>query len=151
VGHCQGSTQSSLCYSWVNHTQEHQICCPSSCTRRETDEVHAHEVDNPASDTDQRLSQYWFAGNHSNVGGGNNDMTLANITLAWMIGQLTSEIQFNQRQIWAITTTREWSKPSPENDKETTKDEEASSDSRNCKVVAKAFVSSDICMYIDCR
>jgi len=87
--------------------------------------------DDPAANTDQKLSQYWFAGNHSNVGGGNNDMTLANITLAWMIGQLTSEIQFNQRQIWAITTTREWSKPSPENDKEITKAEESSPDSRN--------------------
>ncbi|XP_014550082.1 hypothetical protein COCVIDRAFT_64698, partial [Bipolaris victoriae FI3] len=36
----------------------------------------------------QTLKQRWFTGNHSDIGGGNKDMTLANITLAWMIGQL---------------------------------------------------------------
>ncbi|KAJ5298413.1 uncharacterized protein N7443_006533 [Penicillium atrosanguineum] len=36
------------------------------------------------------LRQAWFCGAHSNVGGGLNDQELANITMAWMMDQLTS-------------------------------------------------------------
>lgn len=60
-----------------------------------------------------RVIQCWFAGQHSDVGGGTNEITLANITLAWMIGQLTDKIQFNHECLWVTTTTRAWSKPSP--------------------------------------
>lgn len=35
------------------------------------------------------LRQVWFPGVHSNVGGGYDDQELANITLAWMIAQLS--------------------------------------------------------------
>ena len=35
------------------------------------------------------LRQVWFPGVHSNVGGGYDDQELANITLAWMISQIT--------------------------------------------------------------
>ena len=34
------------------------------------------------------LRQVWFPGVHSNIGGGIDDQSLANITLAWMISQL---------------------------------------------------------------
>ncbi|KAF2453345.1 hypothetical protein BDY21DRAFT_374914 [Lineolata rhizophorae] len=34
------------------------------------------------------LRQVWFPGTHSNIGGGNDDQSLANITLAWMMAQL---------------------------------------------------------------
>jgi uncharacterized protein (DUF2235 family) len=34
------------------------------------------------------LRQVWFPGAHANVGGGYDDMQLANITLAWMMSQL---------------------------------------------------------------
>lgn len=34
------------------------------------------------------LRQVWFPGAHTNVGGGYDDMQLANITLAWMMSQL---------------------------------------------------------------
>ncbi|KAJ5287347.1 hypothetical protein N7478_003033 [Penicillium angulare] len=36
------------------------------------------------------LRQVWFCGAHSNVGGGLPDQELANITMAWMMDQLTS-------------------------------------------------------------
>src|SRR5262249_37146776 len=35
------------------------------------------------------LRQVWFPGVHSNVGGGYDDQELSNITLAWMIAQLS--------------------------------------------------------------
>lgn len=35
------------------------------------------------------LRQVWFPGVHSNIGGGLDDQELANITLAWMISQVT--------------------------------------------------------------
>ena len=34
------------------------------------------------------VKQCWFLGAHSDVGGGNEDVGLANITLLWMIAQL---------------------------------------------------------------
>lgn len=36
------------------------------------------------------LRQVWFCGAHSNVGGGLTDQELANVTMAWMMDQLTS-------------------------------------------------------------
>ncbi len=96
------------------------------------------------TDPTQKLSQCWFAGNHGDVGGGNKDMTLANITLAWMIGQLTDKIQFNRDNLWAITTTRSWSRPSAADNSEAPK---TSGDERDCKVVATALVSSKLRMY----
>src|ERR1700760_3555778 len=41
-----------------------------------------------------RLRQVWFPGVHSNVGGGYDDQELANITLAWMMAQLSPFIDF---------------------------------------------------------
>lgn len=99
-------------------------------------------VEDPKSQT---LTQRWFAGNHSDVGGGNKDMTLANITLAWMIGQLTDKIDFNRDNIWAITTTRSWSRPSVFNDPPSP--ETYAPDIRTCKVVAASPISSKLCMY----
>ncbi|KAK8126205.1 uncharacterized protein PG998_001964 [Apiospora kogelbergensis] len=36
------------------------------------------------------LRQVWFPGGHSNIGGGEQDQGIANITLAWMMDQLAS-------------------------------------------------------------
>jgi len=35
----------------------------------------------------QQLEQHWFAGCHGDIGGGNNDTGLSDITLAWMISR----------------------------------------------------------------
>ena len=35
-----------------------------------------------------RIKQCWFLGAHSDIGGGNKDIGLANITLIWMVAQL---------------------------------------------------------------
>jgi uncharacterized protein (DUF2235 family) len=37
---------------------------------------------------DQNVEQRWFAGSHSNIGGGFADAGLSNITLHWMLGKL---------------------------------------------------------------
>ena len=42
------------------------------------------------------LRQVWFPGAHSNVGGGYDDQQLANITLAWMVAQVTPFLDINQ-------------------------------------------------------
>jgi hypothetical protein len=104
------------------------------------------EWDSPQDQTNQILRQCWFAGNHADVGGGNEDMTHANITLAWMISQLMDTIQFNAGNLWAITTTRSWSKPSPSNDLIVG----SGPYSRSCRVVARAPISSTLRMYRKC-
>lgn len=38
-----------------------------------------------------KLRQCWFLGTHSDVGGGNKDTSLSNLSLAWMIAQLKSK------------------------------------------------------------
>jgi hypothetical protein len=45
---------------------------------------------NENPETTGRMKQVWFAGAHSNVGGGYPDDTLAHVPLAWMIGELTA-------------------------------------------------------------
>ncbi len=44
----------------------------------------------PKAKPNQRIEQVWFAGAHSNVGGGYTDKVLADITLDWMAGRATS-------------------------------------------------------------
>lgn len=43
----------------------------------------------------QTLTQVWFAGSHADVGGGYDETGPANITLAWMVGQLSKFIEFD--------------------------------------------------------
>lgn len=43
----------------------------------------------------QNLRQVWFPGVHSNIGGGYEDQSQANITLAWMIAQLEPFLEFD--------------------------------------------------------
>ncbi|KAK8089452.1 hypothetical protein PG997_004413 [Apiospora hydei] len=45
---------------------------------------------NAASDETIDLRQVWFPGGHSNIGGGEDDQGVSNITLAWMMDQLAS-------------------------------------------------------------
>ena len=97
--------------------------------------------DTPPLGSGQKLVQCWFAGNHSDVGGGNKDMTLANLALAWMIGQLTDKIQFDHDSLWVTTTTRAWSKPSPTSHT----DNNLQHLERFCKVVATSPVTQDLC------
>ncbi|KAI9833971.1 MAG: hypothetical protein M1826_005876 [Phylliscum demangeonii] len=46
-------------------------------------------------DTRTHLKQCWFPGVHENVGGGYEDMGLSNLTLAWMMQQLSPFIEFD--------------------------------------------------------
>ncbi|KAM0278077.1 hypothetical protein ACHAQH_005368 [Verticillium albo-atrum] len=44
------------------------------------------------------LRQVWFAGGHNNVGGGEPDQAMADITLAWMMDQLASiNVEFDEK------------------------------------------------------
>lgn len=45
------------------------------------------------------LEQCWFLGSHGDVGGGNENSGLANISLAWMIGRLKSHVDFDDQVI----------------------------------------------------
>jgi len=42
---------------------------------------------NKWKDPDQKVEQVWFAGVHTNIGGGYKDSGLSNITLHWMLGK----------------------------------------------------------------
>jgi uncharacterized protein (DUF2235 family) len=60
------------------------------------------EADAPRADhTDkEKLTQVWFAGSHSNVGGGYPDDGLASVSLRWMINEASSKgLRFNARVI----------------------------------------------------
>ena len=49
------------------------------------------------SGNNTNLRQVWFPGAHSNVGGGSyHDQGIANITLAWMMAQVESMLDFNE-------------------------------------------------------
>ena len=51
---------------------------------------------NPAAQANgQVLRQVWFAGAHSNVGGGYDEHGLSDITLAWMAGQVADMLQID--------------------------------------------------------
>ncbi|KAK8108169.1 uncharacterized protein PG998_010182 [Apiospora kogelbergensis] len=45
------------------------------------------------------LEQCWFLGSHGDVGGGNENSGLANISLVWMIGRLKSHVDFDDQVI----------------------------------------------------
>ncbi|KAF3912374.1 hypothetical protein AA313_de0208105 [Arthrobotrys entomopaga] len=47
------------------------------------------------------LKQVWMAGQHSNIGGGWDDQNLANISLAWMISNLTPFLDFSDEYIFS--------------------------------------------------
>ncbi|KAJ4985658.1 hypothetical protein SVAN01_08833 [Stagonosporopsis vannaccii] len=46
------------------------------------------------------LRQVWFPGVHANVGGGYDDMQLANITLAWMMSQLEPFLEMREEYLF---------------------------------------------------
>ncbi|CZR67961.1 uncharacterized protein PAC_17860 [Phialocephala subalpina] len=52
----------------------------------------------------QVLKQCWFLGAHSDVGGGNKDTGLANITLVWMLAQLYGYVCFNEDLLVKFTS-----------------------------------------------
>jgi hypothetical protein len=43
----------------------------------------------------QTLTQVWFCGAHADVGGSYDEIAAANITLAWMVGQLSEFVEFD--------------------------------------------------------
>ncbi|KAG9241053.1 hypothetical protein BJ878DRAFT_545629 [Calycina marina] len=78
------------------------------------DEARRHfdtEVWAPPENKDQKVVQCWFAGCHADIGGDEQNSMLANICLAWMMGQMTDIVHFDVKNMWTITTTRDWSKP----------------------------------------
>jgi hypothetical protein len=51
-----------------------------------------------------QLKQCWFVGSHGDVGGGNDNPGLANISLCWMIWQLLGDLRFNAKSVWDHTS-----------------------------------------------
>ena len=91
--------------------------------------------------SEQKLVQCWFAGCHADIGGDERNTTLATICLAWMVGQLTDTIHFDVKNLWTITTTRDWSMPTPE--AATVEDLPD-----RCRVIASSSLSRDLREYI---
>jgi hypothetical protein len=52
--------------------------------------------------TRTNLTQVWFPGVHSNIGGGYDDQEMANITLAWMMSRLEHFIDFRPEYIQSV-------------------------------------------------
>jgi hypothetical protein len=51
-----------------------------------------------------KLRQCWFSGTHSDVGGGNEEQQLANISLMWMISQLQNTLGFDADAVCSLTS-----------------------------------------------
>ena len=49
------------------------------------------------------LTQTWFRGSHSDVGGGNENLGLANISLCWMLCALQNNLHFDNSVAWEQT------------------------------------------------
>lgn len=47
----------------------------------------------------KELKQTWFPGVHSNIGGGTSDSSICDITLAWMITQLSKHLSFDPEYV----------------------------------------------------
>ncbi|KAF2817752.1 uncharacterized protein BDZ99DRAFT_374890 [Mytilinidion resinicola] len=54
-----------------------------------------------------KLRQCWFLGAHSDVGGGYEDTGLANLTLVWMIAQLTEFVYFDHRALLHLASHKQ--------------------------------------------
>jgi uncharacterized protein (DUF2235 family) len=64
------------------------------------DEVAERELSRDRPDKKDRLQQVWFAGMHSDVGGGYPDDSLAHVSLAWMIEQAkNSGLRFDKEAV----------------------------------------------------
>lgn len=72
--------------------------------RRKHFQVTVWKADPPPNN--RVLKQCWFLGTHSDVGGGNPDTGLANVTLVWMIAQLQVYMGFNLRALYDFTSTK---------------------------------------------
>jgi len=57
------------------------------------------ESPDPAKSTLKLMKQTWFPGVHTNIGGGYTDTSIADITLAWMITQLSRHLTFDTSYI----------------------------------------------------
>jgi hypothetical protein len=53
----------------------------------------------PTPEPGQTLTQCWFSGCHSDVGGGRTDLRQADISLTWMISQLSDYLHFDRDQL----------------------------------------------------
>jgi hypothetical protein len=60
----------------------------------------------------QVLKQCWFLGSHSDVGGGNKKLGLANISLAWMMAQLKDLVYFDPSIVKSMTSQQHQGRPS---------------------------------------
>jgi Uncharacterized alpha/beta hydrolase domain (DUF2235) len=52
------------------------------------------ESEKPESEKPERIKEVWFAGVHSDVGGGYPEDDLAHVPLTWMIGELGNSLRF---------------------------------------------------------
>ncbi|KAL2673723.1 hypothetical protein Neosp_012166 [[Neocosmospora] mangrovei] len=56
-----------------------------------------------SSNKKDQLKQCWFLGSHSDIGGGGDNGGLANVSLCWMISQISDAVEFSEEAIWDTT------------------------------------------------
>ncbi|KAK8056652.1 hypothetical protein PG993_001879 [Apiospora rasikravindrae] len=88
-----GISRSTVEFQWYNtnlsHNIEHAFQALALDEVREPFSPAVWER-NAVSERTIDLRQVWFPGGHSNIGGGEDDQGVSNITLAWMMDQLAS-------------------------------------------------------------
>ncbi|CEL63424.1 putative protein YEL023C OS=Saccharomyces cerevisiae (strain ATCC 204508 / S288c) GN=YEL023C PE=4 SV=1 [Rhizoctonia solani AG-1 IB] len=87
-------------------------------TQEMVDALQLHD-DALASNVENAWHAVWFSGAHSDVGGGYAEMELADITLAWIVGEITPfvgvDTEFVEKSLSNNTNKPKWGQSTPHN------------------------------------
>ncbi|MDA9438354.1 hypothetical protein XH98_04275 [Bradyrhizobium sp. CCBAU 51745] len=84
--------------SFRNHRPSHKAkhICHALALDDERTTFHPLRIDQSHLAADQTVKEVWFAGVHSDIGGGYPDCTLSFVPLVWMVDQLGNQLRFQK-------------------------------------------------------
>ncbi|KJC54675.1 hypothetical protein UB31_03345 [Bradyrhizobium sp. LTSP849] len=87
--------------SFRNHRPSHKAkhICHALALDDERTTFHPLRIDQSHLAPDQTVKEVWFAGVHSDIGGGYPDCTLSFVPLVWMVDQLAGRLRFQSGTI----------------------------------------------------
>ncbi|MBR0708237.1 DUF2235 domain-containing protein [Bradyrhizobium liaoningense] len=87
--------------SFRNHRPSHKAkhICHALALDDERTTFHPLRIDQSRLATDQTVKEVWFAGVHSDIGGGYPESTLSFVPLVWMTEQLGGQLRFQEGTI----------------------------------------------------
>ena len=85
--------------SFRNHVLSRKVKCARHALSLDDERTTFHPIRIDHPDGSERIKEVWFAGAHSDVGGGYPDGTLSFVPLVWMVGQLGGRLRFQPGSI----------------------------------------------------